>query len=69
MNRNCSSCNTKMNINNKKKDRTVGKNCHKKIKEKMKLQFRTNNQKMKTVRITITLEHYWLALVFGVKHN
>ena len=37
-------------------------------KEKMKLQLLTKNQKLKSVITTITIEHYWSALVFRVKH-
>ena len=36
--------------------------------EKIKLQFRTNNQNLKTVKITKTTEQFWSALVFRVKH-
>ena len=37
MNRNCSACNTKLDINNYKKDRTVCRDCYKKKKRKNNL--------------------------------
>ena len=57
-NKNCSVCNIKLDINNYKKDRIVCKDCYKKGKEKTKSLFLINNRKLKTVILTITIEHY-----------
>ena len=43
MNRNCSACNIKIDINNYKKDRTVCKSCHNKNKRKYNIMILTPN--------------------------
>ena len=48
MNRNCSACNIKIDINKYKKDRTVGKSCYNKIKSKRK----NNNNTLPPKKIT-----------------
>ena len=48
MDRNCSACNIKIDINNFKKDRTVCKNCYNKIKRKNNNYALTQNQQHTT---------------------
>ena len=62
-NKNCSVCNIKLDTNNYKKDRTVCKDCYNKKKRKNNLV--QDNPKLK---LTITIEQYWLVLVSRVKH-
>ena len=72
-NKNCSACNIKLDINNYKKDRTVCRDCIIKRKERtiltlylqIKLILLTINHLLK---ITITIERFWLDRLFREKH-
>ena len=58
-----------MDKDNYKKDRTVCKSRYKK-KENTKVTplSKVNNHSTKILKLTILIEHFWLVLVFGVKH-
>ena len=73
-NKNCSVCNIKLDINKYKKDTNVCKDCYNKKKRKNNLVqngitiFHQQPKIENGNNRTLTIEQYWSALVFRVKH-